>query len=335
MGFDYTQALNDRRALIIGPVDLANMRGIELGALSNPAVRREDGDILYVDYADTEELRKNIYPDSVHVDDLVDVDIVWGERPLIECAGEPVDYAIAVHVIEHVADVVGWLNQIHDVLKPGGYFCLVIPDRRFTFDILRPESTVGELVQAHLEGRWRPTPAQKFDFTSLWRHVDAHAAWEGYPDLDALAPTGPDNVEVAYAQARELHEGEDYMDAHCWVFTPESFLRCIAMLNRLGLFPFEIENFVDTQPGELEFFLHLRRSDDPARREDTIRAALNSVVPTAPASDPNEDHTAAMQGLEAEIGALRMTIEEIKASSSWKLTAPLRLLKRMISGGSR
>ncbi len=52
----------------------------------------------------------------------------------------PADLLVASHVIEHVPDLITWLREIASVLKPTGQARLAIPDRRYTFDLLRVET---------------------------------------------------------------------------------------------------------------------------------------------------------------------------------------------------
>ncbi|WP_044156709.1 class I SAM-dependent methyltransferase, partial [Escherichia coli] len=66
------------------------------------------------------------------------------------------DLIVASHVIEHVPDLIGWLKDAISVLKVGGTLALVVPDKRFTFDILRPLATYREVAAAHKEARHRP-----------------------------------------------------------------------------------------------------------------------------------------------------------------------------------
>lgn len=47
------------------------------------------------------------------------------------------DIVVASHVIEHVEDDLKCLNQTFDVLKPGGYFLFITPNRQRTFERLR------------------------------------------------------------------------------------------------------------------------------------------------------------------------------------------------------
>ena len=56
----------------------------------------------------TEELRRwYAINDTVNVDDIVEVDHVWGDQTLAECVGATgaYDYLVASHVIEHVPDL--------------------------------------------------------------------------------------------------------------------------------------------------------------------------------------------------------------------------------------
>lgn len=46
-----------RRDKLLGGLDISRMRGLEIGPLMTPLVCKDDGDILYVDHADTETLR--------------------------------------------------------------------------------------------------------------------------------------------------------------------------------------------------------------------------------------------------------------------------------------
>ncbi|MEX3900116.1 methyltransferase domain-containing protein [Paraburkholderia sp. BR10954] len=48
------------------------------------------------------------------------------------------DYVIASHVIEHVLDLVGWVHSLLAALKHAGRIVLAVPDRRYTFDYVRP-----------------------------------------------------------------------------------------------------------------------------------------------------------------------------------------------------
>jgi hypothetical protein len=287
-------------------------------------VARTEGPVKYVDYTDTRSLRAAQFDPAIDIDQIVDVDIVWGERRLREAAGGEVDYVVASHVIEHVPDLIGWLHELREVLKPGGVLGLAVPDRRFTFDVLRRETDLAEVVEAYLTQSRRPTIRQVFDAASASAEVDVGAAWRGEPAADPEAPLK--GAPGALRLARSLKVNPRYLDAHCWVFTPASFLDLAAALGRLELFPFAVEDFFPTETGAIEFQLRLRAlAAGEAGAEDSIGRARETL---AGADRPEAPPTP----FDRELESLRAERDALLASTSWRVTAPLRALSRLLRG---
>jgi SAM-dependent methyltransferase len=291
-------------------------RGLEIGALHAPLLRRPGHDVRYVDYAPTEVIRANQFDPAIPVQDIVEVDLVWGRQPLAQLAGGPVDYVAASHVIEHVPDLIGWLTELSQALRPGGVLGLAIPDMRFTFDALRPASTLAQAVEAWLQGARQPSLRQVFEAAALGVSVEAAEAWAGRVTPASRRGEVLQRLPSALALVRELKARPRYNDAHCWTFTPQSFLDLAEELAVLGLFPFRIAAFFPTDPGGGEFFARLQRpeSEGAAGVAQSIAAAKASL---ASAESPPA----------SEAEALRRSLDEIYASTSWRLTAPLRALK--------
>ncbi len=309
--------MTGKRVHLLGSVPIDTAPGLEIGPLTSPMVLKREGPIRYVDYLPTAALRASQRDPSVVLDDIVEVDIVWGERPLRELAGGQVAYVLASHVAEHVPDLIGWLLELHEVLLPGGTLGLAIPDRRFTFDVWRRESSLAEIVEAYLLRYRQPSVRQVFEAASLAAPVDAAAAWQSDPRA-GNAP--PDKLAAAFALARNLVAEPRYVDAHCWVFTPASFLDTAEALFRLGLFPFAIALFRPTEPGQLEFLVRLTAGAEPAEAAASF-AEARRVLAAAPA--PGEAGT-----LARENAALREALRVTRASTSWRITAPLRAVGR-------
>jgi len=57
------------------------------------------------------------------------------------------DFVLSCHCLEHVANPLKALYEWKRVLKPGGQLVLVLPDKRHTFDINRPYTTLEHLQQ--------------------------------------------------------------------------------------------------------------------------------------------------------------------------------------------
>ncbi len=346
----------DRRSAILGNLDYRNLKGLEIGPLHNPLVRKSDGFILYVDHADTEFIKKVNRNPQFNNDDIVDIDIVWGDRPHKDLGPHPMDYVLASHVIEHVPDMIGWLMDLHGALTEDGVICLAIPDRRFTFDLRRAESTTGEMVEAYLLRVRRPPARHLFDQVSLQAAFPKAQGWED--DMFVQSPVLEKHLPGAQRLAERVASTADYVDAHCWVFTPESFLDVGDRLSRVGLFPFAIEYFHPTEYGDYEFYARLRKSQDPAAiaasfqnardllknspteqayREMLLEKVYAQNLPESSYRHSLRDLAEQRKQLEDEqrrlaheLRYLQGLMDEVKNSTSWRLTRPLRWLGRVL-----
>lgn len=243
-------------------LDLSAMSGLEIGALSRPTISKAEANIQYVDYDTREHLYEKYAADpDVVVEDLVDVDFIWTGGSLRKVLGDiGVDFIIASHVAEHVPNLLGWLSALREALTPQGRIRLVIPDRRFTFDLLRSETSLAELLDASVNECLTPTTRQILDFMLNGRVVDCVAAWDGTLVPDSLARVA--SPEHALHTARVIAASGDYLDTHCWVFTPSSFVELMADAARLGLLGLRCVQLMQTHRNGLEFCVELTRSDD-------------------------------------------------------------------------
>ncbi len=243
---------------------------MEIGALYRPFFTKSECDVIYVDHADTETLRdKYRSGHGIDVSQIVEVDAVWGAQSLSEClgGGRLVDYVVASHVIEHVPDLITWLNELAAVLKPGGEIRLAIPDKRFTFDYARRTTDLAETLDAYLKRARRPLPYCIIDHLANVRHVDGSQAWLGPLDVDTLA--AHHTVEQAIEVARDAMTTDHYHDVHCWVFTPASFARLMRRMLESGLVKLRCAHFQDTPRDTIEFTVFLSTAAD---RDEAIES---------------------------------------------------------------
>lgn len=251
----------DHKGKLLSGLNLSSAIGAEIGALCRPVVTRAEGTVYYIDHASTEVLREKYKDDSnVDIDTLVDVDAVWGKQSLSEAlSGKTVDYVIASHVVEHVPDLVGWLAEIDAILKPGGQLRLAVPDKRFTFDLVREESRISDVLSAHVVGARIPQPQAIIDHIVNVRYeVNAAAIWAGLPSEGRQAHTVADGI----AAAQDAFVNGTYHDVHVWVFTPASFARICRLLVENGLLGMSCANFFDTGRNEIEFVVHMQQCAD-------------------------------------------------------------------------
>jgi SAM-dependent methyltransferase len=252
-----------RRDKILSNLKLKELDGLEIGALSSPLVTHDEGNIFYVDHVDTETLLKKYGLDpSVDKAKIVHVDAVWGKQSLQECIGKAkkVDYVVASHVIEHVPDLVTWLAEIHTILRKGGSLRLAVPDRRYTFDYIRNESRLHDVLDAYIRRSRAPLPRMIMEHFGNIRIVDCAAAWAGKLDNATLKPYDSWSQGIVYA--KDALENGNYHDTHCWIFTPLSFADLCGEMAKLDLLNFECDYCIETPRNELEFYVSMSPSED-------------------------------------------------------------------------
>ena len=268
-----------RRDKLLANLDIKNSFGLEIDALSGPLVRRDEGSIMFVDHATTDEFkRKHANEAMVASDDIVTVDAVWGAQSLQECVGPEkiFDYVIASHVVEHVPDIITWLSEVRQILKPTGFLRLAVPDKRFTFDYLRHVSLFHDAVDAYLHKARTPLPRIVFEHFYYNRAVNCAKAWEGAIKRENLVPTY--STEFALNTARSAFDPGLYHDSHCWVFTPESFIRLCIDLVDVGLLQFSCDFLFDTPAKNFEFYVSLRPESDLAKSKASWVSALEMLL---------------------------------------------------------
>ncbi|WP_248310618.1 methyltransferase domain-containing protein [Devosia sp. Root105] len=250
--------------MVLGQLNLEG-RGLEVAPYSNPLLLKGEHNVAYTDYASTEILREKASRNPGAVGrEVPAVDFVWSRGvPLSECTNERFDYAVASHVIEHAPNVIGWVNDILSVMRPDAVLALCVPDKRRTMDYYRRETTLGELVGNWIENRTIPTPAQVMDFLSQsFRDVGVRPQ----PFEQGLVF---EQVPREYADQQALdfavftHNETYYLDVHCTVWTPESFVDVFSRLTALGIFAIDIGTPVENCERD-EFIVHLTKRGEPS-----------------------------------------------------------------------
>ena len=190
-----------------------------------------------------------------------DVAVNFDVERLAPLGDRSCDFVVCSHVIEHLAEPIGFLEDIHRVLRPGGAALLLVPDRHRTFDAAREATTLAHLAAEHAAGVTAVDDEHLVDFLTK---AGEGASYLGVPeDAEARARW------FAWHRERSIH-------VHCW--SQDEFPEVIAYTIRaLGL-TWELVDALATDaegPAGAEFGYVLRRSplaSPPARLADRFVA---------------------------------------------------------------
>ena len=328
-----------RREKLIGGLNLTDFCGVEIGALCNPMLSKAESNVIYVDYASADDLRKHYAGNkAINADSIVQTDAIWGSQSLAEAIGRKVDFVIASHVIEHVPDLITWLKELESILLVSGEIRLAIPDRRYTFDFLRRESAIAEILAMYVVGARIPQPYFILDYFLNATEVNVQAAWRG--EVSEKTLHRPDNLQTVLALARDAFENGAYHDAHCWVFTPESFANLMIVFGRAGFTKLMCKRFYDTEENTDEFIVQLMPSDDKLKAEESWQTMASSARSfNSRAEDPmqvpvesNEKRARLLAEKDLALQQLQdatARVVSFEQSTSWKITRPLRALSTL------
>lgn len=176
--------------------------GLELGPGHIPFDLPFPG--VTVRYADRWQPEENLelFPELPSDAGFVAPDIVtnFDTERLRAVADESQDFVICSHVLEHLAEPIGFLDDMYRVLKPGGVALILLPDRRRTWDHLRAATTLEHLVE---EYRRKVTEVDADHIVDFLEGNDRHFGSESAQG----AREDPDYLELH--RKRSIH-------VHCW-----------------------------------------------------------------------------------------------------------------------
>ncbi|MFC6792442.1 class I SAM-dependent methyltransferase [Methylobacterium komagatae] len=227
---------------------------LEIGPFTKPTLRGPR--VHYFDVMDRAGLLARAVHHAHPTDDCPEIEFVspTGDLNVVD---RQFDIVLSSHCIEHQPDLVAHLQQVERILRPNGRYMLLIPDKRYCFDALLPESTVDAVLQAHREKRRVHTWASVREHRALTTHNDTARHWAG----DSADPRGHLFSEREHAARVEFDESNgNYIDVHAWQFTPSSFRNVVATIRRTKLMNLTVEHVYDTPHGSNEFTAILHKS---------------------------------------------------------------------------
>jgi len=248
----------DRKAIVTEGLDTQGC-GLEIGPSHNPITPKRDGyNVVILDYQGADELRAKYLVDGIDVSTIEEVDYVWHGETYQQLLGDRrFSWIIASHVIEHVPDLIGFLQNCASVLTDDGVISLVIPDKRYSFDYHRPISSIGAVIDAHLEMRTQPSVGTAVDYyLNVVRREGSIAWYKGFEGEEEFVHSFDEAKLVS--DTRDPYAVISTFDPHVWCFVPHALRLLIEDLFQLGYLEVRECRFRPTVA--TEFYLQLSRS---------------------------------------------------------------------------
>lgn len=151
--------------------------GLEVGAFHSPWPGLQDCNLEHADSRSREALLRWAEVDTnINRADVAripaKIDYVTPADKLFGVGNSHYDFLVASHVIEHCFDTLATIKRWLEVVKPGGYICVVAPDKRTCSDKPRKLTSLAGLIErTKSEGEKRRELIEDL-FFEVFRKVD-------------------------------------------------------------------------------------------------------------------------------------------------------------------
>src|SRR5215475_8618936 len=169
----------DRRSKVFHGIDPRGF-GLEIGPSHSPIAPKIAGfDVKVLDHLSDESLLQKYVGHGVCLENIEHVDYVWNGEPFAELVGAEhvFDWIIASHVIEHTPCLITFLKNCEAVLKENGALSLVVPDKRYCFDLYREKTSLSSVLDAFREKRKSHTSGTAAEYYLNVASKNGSIAW--------------------------------------------------------------------------------------------------------------------------------------------------------------
>lgn len=181
----------------------------------------------------------------------------YGHATSLPFHDHSLDYVIASHVLEHVANPIAALAEWYRVLRPGGIIYLVVPNRRATWDRHRPLTTVEHMQEDFIAQTTAADATHIDDFVN-------DVVWSEWCPTIPAEDVPAKKIEIAQILHASVARGES-INLHFHTFEAENIRSLIE-----GLTTWPVRRFKWELLEVVEGF--------PARNPDGVLAVVRSVL---------------------------------------------------------
>jgi len=180
--------------------------GIEIGALHNPLAVPKEVTVRYVDLRTREENQKRYEARNPDIHKIVETHYVCDGEKLDVIEDESQDFVIANHMLEHCKDPIRTVENFLRVTRMGGLLYITLPDKRFTYDYKRPETTWEHILHDY-ETKIEIEPIETYQDWQKYvnPNADAQSKFENQANIHFHAWTMMEMVEMYSRMQRDLN----------------------------------------------------------------------------------------------------------------------------------
>ena len=318
--------MDEREAFVKSIIDDKNSRILEIGPLHRPIITKDEyPNSFYCDIRSTEQVKAlysgNDYLETtgirISLDEIVDIDYVLKDSYQETFSGvEKFDYFVASHVMEHVEDLITFLQDVATVLNPEGKLCIIYPDKRYCFDHFREAASFRDAYDVYTRGQ-HETARMVLDFFNTSIDENMPSVFWGAEDMHLLLSKNDSGRAIeAYKKALS---GEKPDDVHFWPFTDYGFLRFLYDCVRAKLIPFTCVRFHPTAENSQQFLVELKYDSTVLEQNEDELVNLINLIRTVPLDYHNSKHLELERNnaeLNDENVQLREKLSEVESSNA-------------------
>lgn len=167
---------------------------------------------------------------------------------------ERFDLVYSAHNIEHQANPVMHINSVAAILNPGGFFVAVVPDRNYTFDYYRPNSSLIDILSASESQTRHDIRSTLLSRTTT--HNEAARHWFGDHGTSKL-----DDAWVVERYKSRMKEPGAFQSQHVMTFDSDSFKEIFGLLSEKGLLDLKLMRVYNTPFLSNEFVAIFEKKD--------------------------------------------------------------------------
>lgn len=288
-------------------VELKESEGLEIGACDLPTVPKEVGNCEFADFRSAEEMIRlwNLPPETV----MPVTYILKRDSKIHRQIDKKFDYVVLCHVIEHIPNPIGYIQDLQKLLKPGGVILIACPDKRRTPDASRPSTTIEHLIDDYYNDCNYPPLEHILEFAKAWS--------------DEIRQKSVESAREFYEWGRQNFES-GLADAHCHVWIDEEFFTQIQyLIDGKLLEGLKIIDQSYNEPLYNEFLIALK-AVEPQSLELTIESESESL----------EQLRSQLQKTQQALYQAQAMIAAMETSKFWKLRLLWLKLKKVLSSAA-